>query len=127
MEEPGRPHFDVVSRNRKSIYFLPCAPEQGVIRLLERDAADHGRGLSRLFDARIRLTDIMNSYAYRSIGGTSRSDCKDKLSLIVRGIGRAVNESEFTIRKKLYRYYADNRYRDIRELKEDYCSLIFRR
>lgn len=127
MEEPERPHFDVVSRNRKSIYFLPCAPEQGVIRLLERDAADHGRGLSRLFDARIRLTDIMNSYAYRSIGGTSRSDCKDKLSLIVRGIGRAVNESEFTIRKKLYRYYADNRYRDIRELKEDYCSLIFRR
>ena len=127
METPERPHFDVVSRNHKDIYFLPCAPEQGVIRLFERAPADHARGLSRLFGVRIRLTEIMNSYPYRSIGGSSRQDCKDKLSLIVRGIRSVLDESEFTIRKKLYRYYADNRYHDIRELKEDYCSLIFRR
>lgn len=31
--EPGRAHHAVVSRNIDRIYFLPCAPEQGVIRL----------------------------------------------------------------------------------------------
>ncbi len=127
IQEPSRPHFDVVVRNRKRIYFLPCAPEQGVILLLEDDLNGHTRGLSKVFGQSIRLSDIMYSNPYREIGGTARSECKDKLSVIVYAIRRLTGESDYMIRKKLYRYYADNRYKDIRELKADYCSLVFRR
>ena len=69
----------------------------------------------------------MGDMRYRNIGGDSRSDCKDKLTFIVRGLARITSEPEQFVRKKLYRYYVENRYRNPRELKEDYCSLIFRR
>jgi len=40
-EDPHRAHHGVVGRNFNRIYFLPCAPEQGVVRLLERDPRGH--------------------------------------------------------------------------------------
>ena len=129
LESPGRPHFDVVERNRKKIFYLPCAPEQGVIRLLENDVRGHSRGLSKLFRGRCpHLEDIIfHDGRYRAVPGSNRADCKEKLSLIVREIMRMSGEPESYVRKKLYRYYADNRYRDLRELKEDYCPLIFQK
>ena len=127
LESPGRPHFDVVERNRNKIFYLPCAPEQGVIRLLENDVRGHSRGLSKLFRGRSpHLEDIVfHDARYRAVPGTNRSDCKEKLSLIVHGIVKISGEPESYVRKKLYRYYADNRYRNTQELKEDYCPLIF--
>ena len=129
LESPGRSHFDVVERNRKQIFYLPCAPEQGVIRLLESDVRRHSRGLSELFCGRSpHLEDIVYHDArYRAVPGTNRADCKEKLSLIVRGIMKISGEPETNVRKKLYRYYVENRYRNIRELKEDYCPLIFQK
>ena len=58
-------------------------------------------------------------------GQTRCPDCKDKMTFIVRGISRYIDEPEVLVRKKLYRYYADNHYRNLRELKADYCPLIF--
>ena len=129
LESPGRPHFDVVERNRKQIFYLPCAPEQGVIRLLENDVHGHSRGLAKLFRGRApHLEDVVfHDARYRAIPGSNRADCKDKLALIVRAIMKVSGEPEPYVRKKLYRYYADNRYRDIRQLKEDYCPLIFQK
>lgn len=129
LESPERSHFDVVERNRKQIFYLPCAPEQGVIRLLESDVRGHSRGLSKLFRGRCpHLEDIVfHNARYRAVPGSNRADCKEKLSLIVRGIVKMSGEPESYVRKKLYRYYADNRYRDLRELKEDYCPLIFQK
>lgn len=128
MVDPSVAHFDVVSRNRRNIYFLPCAPEQGVIRLLEQSVQKHGKALSKIFShPNLPLGSIMGDMRYRNIGGDSRSDCKDKLTFIVRGLARITSEPEQFVRKKLYRYYVENRYRNPRELKEDYCSLIFRR
>ena len=129
LESPGRPHFEVVERNRKQIFYLPCAPEQGVIRLLESDVRRHSRGLSELFRGRCpHLEDIVyHDGRYLAVAGTNRADCKEKLALIVRGIMKLSGEPEAQVRKKLYRYYVDNRYRNIRELKEDYCPLIFQR
>ena len=119
-------HHEVVARNGKNIYFLPCAPEQGVIRLVESAVRHHEAGIIKLFNGKpIPVTGIINDPRYQQIGGDSRSDCKDKLTFLVRGISRYTDEPEILVRKKLYRYYADNHYRDFRELKADYCSLIF--
>lgn len=126
ISDPGASQHEIVARNSKNIYFLPCAPEQGVIQLLESGIRRHGEGLTKVFGGtHIPLSNIMNDFRYREIGGDSRSDCKDKLTFIVRGISRYTDEPEVLVRKKLYRYYADNHYRNLRELKADYCSLIF--
>ncbi|MBR2427476.1 MAG: ATP-binding protein [Lentisphaeria bacterium] len=126
LTDPRASRHEVVARNHKNIYFLPCAPEQGVIQLLESAVRHHEAGIIKLFNSTpIPLSGIMNDPRYRDIGGDSRSDCKDKMTFIVRGISRYTDEPEILIRKKLYRYYADNYYRDLRDLKADYCSLIF--
>ncbi len=128
-QDPHRSHFDVVRRNMERIYYLPCAPEQGVIRLLESDPKRHSRGLAEALDCPpLHLLDIMRGDGrYRAISGSSRAECKDKLSLIVDHLIMISGESEQSIRKRVYRYYVDNNYRNIEDLKQDYCSLIFRR
>ena len=126
VSDPGASRHEVIARNSKNIYFLPCAPEQGVVQLLESGIRRHGEGLTKVFGGtHIPLSNIMNDSRYLDIGGDSRSDCKDKMAFIVRGISRYTDEPEILVRKKLYRYYADNYYRDLRDLKADYCSLIF--
>lgn len=129
LQDPHRPHFDVVARNKDRIYFLPCAPEQGVIRLLETDPKHHSKELaSALESPPFNLLDVMRGNAdYAAINGTSRSECKDKLNLLVDHIVRISGEPEQSIRKRLYRYYVDVNYSNPKDLKEDYCSLLFHR
>ncbi len=126
ISDPGASRHEVIARNSKNIYFLPCAPEQGVVRLLESGIRRHEEGLTKVFGGtHVPLSNIMNDTRYRSIGGDTRSDCKDKMTFIVRGISRYIDEPDVLVRKKLYRYYADNHYRNLRDLKADYCPLIF--
>lgn len=126
--DPGRSLHTIVSRNIEQIYFLPCAPEQGVIRLLEADPKKHSSGLRKIFGTdTIHLNDVMRGNgSYRSIPGDSRSDCKDKLTLVVRYLASVSSEPEFLVRKKLYRYYVDQHYTDAYQLKKEYCPLFFR-
>ncbi len=127
--DPHRSQHNVVARNMERIYFLPCAPEQGVIRLLENNPRRHTEPLRRLFSASAldMLDLIRGNPAYRQIHGDSRSDCKDKLSLLVSAIAMISGEPEYLVRKKLYHYYAEKHYRDPVRLKKEYCPLIFRR
>ena len=64
---------------------------------------------------------------YRMVPGDSRSDCKDKLSLITAYLSAVTAEPEMLVRKKLYHYYVDKHYRDPYRLKSEYCPLIFRK
>lgn len=127
--DPGRSQHSVVSRNLERIYFLPCAPEQGVIRLLETSPRQHNIPLRKLFSSdAVDLMDVMRgNYHYREITGSSRSDCKDKLSILVSAIASISGEPEYLVRKKLYHYYIEKHYKNITRLKEEYCPLIFRR
>lgn len=70
---------------------------------------------------------MYGSNLYRTIPGDSRSDCKDKLSVITAYIASVSGEPEQLVRKKLYRYYVEKHYRDTERLKSEYCPLIFRR
>ena len=126
--DPGRSQHAVVSRNIDRIYFLPCAPEQGVITLLEKDPKKHSAALRKVFGAdSIHLNDVMRGHdSYRMISGDSRSECKDKLTYIVRYLASVSGEPEFLVRKKLYRYYVDLHYTDSSQLKKEYCPLFFR-
>ena len=127
--DANRSQHSVVSRNMDRIYFLPCAPEQGVVRLLEDDPAYHTKNLRKLFYAdAINLRDLMRGNdRYRMVPGDSRSDCKDKLSLITAYLSAVTAEPEMLVRKKLYHYYVDKHYRDPYRLKSEYCPLIFRK
>ena len=127
--DPHRSKHSVVSRNFDRIYFLPCAPEQGVVRLLEDDPGYHTKILRRIFFAdAINLNDIMRGDTkYRMIPGDSRSDCKDKLSLITDYLSTVTAEPEMLVRKKLYSYYVEKHFRDPIRLKKEYCPLIFRK
>ncbi len=127
--EPHRSLHSVIARNRERIYFLPCAPEQGVIRLLENNPHRHTEALKALFaSSALDMRDLIRGNpAYREIAGDSRSDCKDKLSILVHAISHISGEPEYLVRKKLYHYYAEKHFRDIVRLKKEYCPLIFRR
>ena len=127
--DPHRSKHSVVSRNFDRIYFLPCAPEQGVVRLLEDDPGYHTKILRRIFFAdAINLNDIMRGDTkYRMIPGDSRSACKDKLSLITDYLSTVTAEPEMLVRKKLYSYYVEKHFRDPIRLKKEYCPLIFRK
>lgn len=128
-EDPRRAHHAVVSRNFDRIYFLPCAPEQGVVRLLERNPRGHSMRLRELFSVQaLNLLDVMRGNAdYRSVNGNSRADCKTKLSCIADYLASVSGEPEYLVRKKLYFYYVETHYQDIESLKREYCPLIFRR
>lgn len=124
-----RSQHNIVARNMERIYFLPCAPEQGVIRLLENHPRRHTEPLRRLFasSALDMLDLIRGNPAYREITGDSRGECKDKLSILVHVVAAISGEPEYLVRKKLYHYYAEKHYRDVVRLKREYCPLIFRR
>ncbi len=127
--DPNRSRHDVVSRNIQNIYFLPCAPEQGVVRLLERAPKQHTANLREIFSAGgINLLDVMRGNSiYREIGGDSRNDCKTKLEIIADYLSRITGEPVYLVKKRLYRYYVEKHYPDPEKLKQEYCPLIFRR
>lgn len=123
-----RAHHDVCARNYHRIYFLPCAPEQGVVTLLEHDPKYHSGELERIFGTRVRLLDAMRGVdKYRFTRGDSRADCKEKLTVIANYLVALTGETEHFVRKKLYRYYVEKHYHDIKRLKDEYCPLIFKR
>ena len=96
--------------------------------MLEKDPKKHSAALRKVFGAdSIHLNDVMRGHdSYRMISGDSRSECKDKLTYIVRYLASVSGEPEFLVRKKLYRYYVDLHYTDSSQLKKEYCPLFFR-
>jgi len=122
-----RSQHSVVSRNYENLYFLPCTPEQGVITLLENNPDKKSQELNQVFQSDlIRLSDVFSDERYRAISGDSRSDCKDKMELLVHYLLRLFSEPEYYIKRKLYKYYIQKRYPDTGVLKKEYCEIIFK-
>ena len=84
-----------------------------MVTLLERDPRLHSRQLQEMFQVPVlNLGDIMSEEQYRKINGNFRSDCKEKLSIMVQYLLRLSGEPESMIRRKLYRYYVQQYYSD---------------
>ena len=96
--------------------------------LLESDPLRQSQKLGRFFQTRaVRLADVMRDREYLSIRSNSRSDCKDKMALLTAYLVNVLNEPEYMVRRKLYRYYIQEHYTNPEELKKEYCPLIFKR
>jgi len=111
--------IELYDRLTRQVKFLPCTPELGVIGLLEdlRDENNNRELNLEYYGVTVRLNNHLTSNEYTSINCDSpRKTAKSKLDSVVSYIERMSGNDEMSIRRSLYRKYADHRYRNIGEL-----------
>lgn len=113
INDPNQSYQTQFNNLRQDIKFLPCTPEKGIIDLIECEPTFISQINSSFSGCNLHIDNWINDQDYqRIITDNNRDQAKKRMLHLVNKITAQTGLDSITVRKIIYREYADRIYSD---------------